>query len=318
MFAKPEYATKERFNWGVALFIAAFHALAILSIWTFSWEGLAAAIVLYLATGSIGISFAYHRLHTHQSMTVPKWVLYVATWIACMAFEGGPIFWTSTHRYHHKKSDKPLDPHSPRDGFMWAHLGWLLFEHPVLGEPGEREKITPDLYRDPVITWMEHNNVWIALSVFPLLYALGYALGGPQKALSLLVWGGFLRVVLVWHVTWLINSATHKWGYRNYDTYEDSTNNPLIALFSFGEGWHNNHHGDQRSGVFGHRWFEFDYTYATVIWPLMQLGLVTKIIRPKNAHFDKPVIVTEADEPDIIPSMGPNVGMPPLNPVQSV
>lgn len=315
MFSKPDYATADRFNWPFFLFMSVFHLVSIAAIWTFSWEGFLAGFILYLATGSIGISFAYHRLHTHQSMSVPKWVLYAATWVACHALEGGPIFWTSTHRYHHKKSDKPLDPHSPRDGFFWAHMGWMMFLHPVLGDDAERAKITPDLHKDPVICWMEKYNVLIALSIFPILYAIGYALGGPDKGLSLLIWGGFLRVVVVWHVTWMINSATHKWGYRNYDTYEDSTNNPLIALFSFGEGWHNNHHGDQRSGVFGHRWFEFDYTYVTLIWPLMKLGLVTKLIRPKNANFDKPVIVTESDEPDVIPS---SAGMPPLKPVSSV
>lgn len=319
MIKKPDYATADKLNWPFIYFLVAFHLACIPAIWTFSWEGVAAALILYSISGSIGISFAYHRLLTHGSMKVPKWLTWLGAFCGCLAFEGGPIFWVSTHRYHHKMSDQRFDPHSPRDGFWWAHVGWLMYAHPVLHQPDERKKITPDLHRDPVICWLEANSLWIGLSAFPVLYAIGYAIGGPAKALSLLFYGGFLRVVVVWHVTWLINSATHKWGYRNYSTHEDSTNHWLIALASFGEGWHNNHHGDSRSGVFRHRWFEFDYTYSTFIWPLQKLGLITKLVMPKNANFEVPVTVTEEEHAlaNSLPEMAPS-GISPLKTVSSV
>ncbi|MDH4380245.1 MAG: fatty acid desaturase [Vampirovibrionales bacterium] len=300
MFQKPHYATPDRLNWSVIGVFAAMHFLALGAIWTFSWQGLVAFVLAGFITGSMGISFAYHRLHTHSGFKCPKWLTYLATFVACLAFEGGPIFWVSTHRYHHKMSDKPLDPHSPRDGFWWSHMGWLMYEHPVLSEPGAREKITADLHADPVIVWMEQNNVLIALGGFVALYTLGYWMQGPAMALSLLFWGGFLRVVSAWHQTWLVNSMTHMVGYRNYNTAEDSSNFWLVALLSFGEGWHNNHHGDPRTARFNHRWFEFDITYAWM-QPLLWLGIITDFVHPR-AIVKGLKLPQDSPEDDTIPA----------------
>ncbi|MFN8615303.1 MAG: fatty acid desaturase [Vampirovibrionales bacterium] len=279
-FRKPHYATANQLNPWVVTVFTLMHLGALGALFTFSWAGLITFVILGFVCGSLGISFTYHRLLTHTGFKAPKWLTYLGTLVACMAFEGGPVFWVSTHRYHHKMSDKPLDPHSPRDGFWWSHMFWMLYEHPVLSLPGAREKITADLHADPVLMWLERNNVWIAVATFAVLYGIGYWVGGPFMGLSLLFWGGFLRVVSCWHQTWLVNSATHALGYRNYTTQEDSTNCWWVALISFGEGWHNNHHGDPRTARFNHRWFEFDITYAWM-QPLLWLGIITDFVHPR-------------------------------------
>ena len=278
-FKKPEYANASTFTISTFLVIGLFHLLSLLAFTTYTWEGLVLLLVISLATGSFGISFCYHRLLTHGSFKTNRFIKYLSTICAILALEGGPIFWVSTHRYHHKMSDRPTDPHSPRDGMVWAHMGWLMYEHPVLDTQQERGKIVSDLKQDPVICFLEAFNFPIVLLSLAILYIAGYLYQGPEMGLSFFIWGGVLRTVYVWHVTWLINSATHKFGYQNYETREDSTNHPLIALFSYGEGWHNNPHGDQRSACFWHRWFEFDLTYS-LIFILEKVGLVHDVVKP--------------------------------------
>lgn len=280
MFQLASYARQQPLGWSTLSVVVLFHLLSVFAIFTFTWEGLVAFLLIGTLTGSIGISFAYHRLLTHQSFQTHPVIKYLATLIACLALEGGPIFWVATHRLHHKESDKPLDPHSPRDGFLWAHMLWLFYPHPVLKDIETRGRYVPDLQRDPVIRFLERYNFPIAMGFIGLLYLAGRHFGGPEMGLSMLVWGGFLRVVYVWHMTWLVNSATHLWGYRNYDAKDDSTNLWLIGLLGYGEGWHNNHHGQQRSAHFGHRWWEFDGTFI-VIAALEKLGLATHVVRPK-------------------------------------
>ncbi len=282
LFKMPSFANRQCFSWPTFLVIALLHLLSLLAIITFTWEGAIVFLIANVLTGSLGISFAYHRLLTHGSFKTNKFIKYFTTLCGVLAFEGGPIFWVSTHRYHHKKSDAPGDPHSPRDGAIWAHIGWLMFKHPFLDSKNngeERRKIVSDLYQDPGIVALENYNVPIVLLSLVALYVGGYLYAGPTMGLSFLIWGGIFRIVYVWHVTWLVNSATHMWGYTNYETREDSKNHPLFALLTYGEGWHNNHHGEQRSASFWHRWFEFDQTYA-VIFILEKLGLVSNVVKP--------------------------------------
>ncbi len=311
MFKKPDYATPDQIDWVVTFTIITIHVLAGVGLATasvtFSWPAVLTGIIVGYITGSMGISFCYHRLLTHSGFKTTQWMTYLTTAIACLNLEGGPIFWTSTHRYHHKQSDKRFDPHSPRDGFMWAHMGWLFYNHPVLAEEGAREKITADLAADPGIMWLERNNALIGLGQYAVLFAIGYAMGGLTMGWSFFFWAGVIRTVWVWHTTWLINSATHLVGYRNHATEEDSTNFPLIALFSFGEGWHNNHHGDPLTPIFWHRWFEFDSTYVA-IWLLQRVGLVWDVVEPRhkrlgitlpvpNAHIKPAVPAPSAPQP---------------------
>src|SRR5882724_8209540 len=217
-------------NWGNGAFLTLFHlgALAALFFWT--WQGIVAAIILYWVAGSLGIGMGYHRLLTHRGYKVPKIVEYFLATCASLALEGGPIQWATTHRVHHAHTDKEGDPHTPRDGRWWSHIGWILARTPQLQDKTMLQRYAPDL---------TSQRFYIGLNRFyyvPLI-SLGVALLGIG-GWRVLLWGVFLRVTLGLHSTWLVNSATHLWGRQRFATGEDSRNNWWVALLTFGEGWH--------------------------------------------------------------------------------
>jgi stearoyl-CoA desaturase (delta-9 desaturase) len=182
--------------------------------------------------------------------------------------EGGPIFWTAIHRIHHQRSDLPGDPHSPREGAWWSHVGWILVGETKHNNTLLLGKYAPDLAKDPFYVWL-NNYHWVpnvALAV--LLYAVG--------GLPFLLWAGFFRIVFGLHATWLVNSATHMWGGRRFATRDDSRNNWWVALISFGEGWHNNHHAHPTSARHGLAWYEFDPSWLQIKL-LKRLGLAKSI-----------------------------------------
>jgi len=246
--------------WGPVLWILALHGGALLALnpqW-FSWSALAVCVLLHWFTGGIGICLTYHRLLTHRSfVTRPRWLEYVLTAIGCCASEGGPIGWVADHRRHHAHSDEENDAHSPNRGFGWAHMFWWMTPDITADHtPEYLERWAPDLTRDPVQVWFDRYHL-----IFPI--ALGVALlavGG----MPWLVWGCFVRTILVLHTTWLVNSATHVWGYRSHETRDNSTNLWWVALLTYGEGWHNNHHAYQTSARHGLRWWEVDMTYLAI------------------------------------------------------
>ncbi|MBV9269187.1 MAG: fatty acid desaturase, partial [Acidobacteriaceae bacterium] len=170
-----------------------------------------------------------------------------------MTLEGGPISWVATHRIHHQHSDRHGDPHSPRDGAWWAHMGWLLFGETMHNNTQAMSKYAPDLAKYRFYTWL-NNYHWAPLAG---LLVLLYVIGG----LPMLLWGGFVRTTFGLHATWLVNSATHLWGARRFATRDDSRNNWWVALITFGEGWHNNHHAHPASARHGLAWYEFDPTW---------------------------------------------------------
>jgi stearoyl-CoA desaturase (delta-9 desaturase) len=261
------------------LVIGGVHAAALAAPFTFSWTGLILCAVLIWVTGGLGITLCYHRLLTHRSYRTYKPIEYALTWFGCLALEGGPIGWVATHRLHHKESDDEPDPHTPLVHFAWSHVLWLFFKDPQLDCHEKLARFARDLDRDGVMRFFEKTFVFWYFAVATLLFGIGWAAGGWQLGLSLVVWGVALRTVLVWHSTWLVNSATHLWGYRNYKTTDNSRNTWWVALITFGEGWHNNHHADQRSAAHGHRWWEFDPTYWTI--KMMQwVGLAKDVVKP--------------------------------------
>ena len=263
--------TKLGLHWPAFSFIIGCHILALAGFFTFSWSALAVCLFLHWFTGGVGITLGYHRLLTHRSFQAPKIVEYVLAIIASLACQGGPIAWVSVHRIHHAKSDKPGDPHSPKDGFFWAHMGWCIHKSKLIDDYKEYSKFSPDLAQDPV-----HRFLNSYFMLWTVLLAIGlYVWGGW----SFVVWGIFVRTVLVYHTTWLVNSATHVWGYRTYQTPEGSTNLWWVALLSFGEGWHNNHHAFQTSARHGLQWWELDTTYL-MIKLLEKLGLAKDIKIP--------------------------------------
>jgi stearoyl-CoA desaturase (delta-9 desaturase) len=173
-----------------------------------------------------------------------------------LTLEGGPIAWVATHRIHHQKSDQPGDPHSPREGAWWAHAGWLLFGETTHNNTRVMSKYAPDLAKHWFYVWL-NNYHWVPMVVLGLLLL---AIGG----LPLLLWGICLRVVFGLHATWLVNSATHMWGARRFATRDDSRNNWWVALITFGEGWHNNHHAHPTSARHGLAWYEFDPSWIQI------------------------------------------------------
>ena len=293
-----------KLDWPVVIAIAGMHVLAIGALFPglFSWSALVACVVLYYLTGGVGVTLTYHRLLTHRSFKCPKWLEYVFTAIACCAWQGGPVSWVGTHRIHHKHSDHDLDPHSPRHGFSWAHTFWVCFQEP---EGLKAEDAAKDLLRDPGHRLL-NRYFWVPqFGLMALTFAMGYGLwhlwpaGSAETAmlsgLSWLVWGVGLRCVLVYHVTWFVNSATHTWGYRNYDTEDASTNLWWVGLLAMGEGWHNNHHAHPRSASHGLRWYELDPTYW-FIQGMAKLGLAWDVVMPKPEQMPdaRPIAAGEA------------------------
>jgi stearoyl-CoA desaturase (delta-9 desaturase) len=198
----------------------------------------------------------YHRLHTHRSYKVPVGLEYFFAVCGALTLEGGPISWVATHRIHHQNSDLPGDPHSPNEGAWWAHAGWLLTGQSNHNNTRVMSKYAPDLAKDRFYVWL-NNNHWVPTFVLALLL---FAIGG----LPLVLWGIFFRIVFGLHATWLVNSATHMWGGRRFATRDNSRNNWWVALMTFGEGWHNNHHAHPTSARHGLAWYEFDPSWIQI------------------------------------------------------
>ena len=240
----------------------------------FSWKALGVCLLLWWITGGLGICLGYHRYFTHRSFETPKPIAYLLAIFGCLAGEAGPLAWVAAHRYHHTHSDTDKDPHSPIKGFWWSHFTWLFRREKFLEEFDSYKKYVPDMAQDRFLILLDRFH-FVPILLLAILLAF---LGG----IPYLVWGMFVRSVLVYHSTWLVNSASHVWGYRTYKTTDLSKNNWWVALLSFGEGWHNNHHAFQRSARHGIRWWEFDLTYRT-IQILWVLGLAHRIQVPVKA-----------------------------------
>ena len=262
------FPEQEGLNWTTTLVLVIFHIGAIAALFFFTWKAFAIAVFLYWMATGLGISMGYHRLHTHRSYKVPRVLDYFFAVCGTLTLEGGPIFWVATHRIHHQKSDQHGDPHSPRDGAWWAHVGWLLFGEAKHNNTRLMSKYAPDLAKDPFYVVL-NNYHWVPLVI---LSAILFAIGG----LPLFLWGICLRVVVGLHATWLVNSATHMWGKRRFATRDDSRNNWWVALLTFGEGWHNNHHAHPTSARHGLIWYEFDPSWLQIKF-LKLVGLAKSI-----------------------------------------
>ena len=241
-----------------------FHILAVVAFFYIDFGAIMAAAILWWVAGSLGIGMAYHRLLTHRGYKTPKWVEYFLTICGTLALEGGPIFWVATHRIHHQHSDHDGDPHTPREGTFWAHMGWIMFGKAMHHDTEILARYTPDLSKDKFHVWLTTWH-WIPQVVVGLgLLAYG---GIPY-----VLWGTFFRTTYGLHATWLVNSATHLWGSRRFQTKDDSRNSWWVALLTFGEGWHNNHHAHPVSARHGLAWYEFDMNWIGIS-TLKALGL---------------------------------------------
>ena len=255
-------------NWPTTVILVLLHIGALAAFFFFTWKALAVTIVMYWVATGLGISMGYHRLHTHRSYKVPRWIEYFFALCGTLTLEGGPIFWVAIHRIHHQRSDQPGDPHSPREGAWWAHIGWILVGETKHNNTKLLGKYAPDLAKDKFYVWLNDYH-WVPNVV---LAAGLYLVGG----LPFLLWAGFFRIIFGLHATWLVNSATHMWGARRFATRDDSRNNWWVALISFGEGWHNNHHAHPTSARHGLAWYEFDPSWLQIKL-LKILGLAEKV-----------------------------------------
>jgi len=263
-----ESALRHPFAWFNLSFIVIVHLFALAGVFLFSWKAVAVAAGLYWLTASLGIGLGFHRLLTHQGFHTPRWVKYFLAVCGTLAVQGGPIAWVAGHRMHHAHSDRELDPHNSRKGFWWAHMGWLMRRDPRMGMFENYRNYAKDLVADPFILFLDRNFVWLQVVLGLLLILWG--------GWSVAIWGIFVRLAFTWHCTWLVNSAAHMFGYQTYDARDDSRNCWWVALLSFGEGWHNNHHAFPRSARHGLAWWEFDMSYLTLRL-LESLGLAWNI-----------------------------------------
>jgi stearoyl-CoA desaturase (delta-9 desaturase) len=293
-----------RVNRPILAGIVGFHLLALLACvpWLFSWSGLAWAVAGLYLFGTLGINIGYHRLLTHRGFACPRWLEHGLSVLGACCWQGSPMNWVAIHRMHHQHSDGHGDPHCPRSSFFWSHMGWFLIYDPAIYNLTTYDRYARDLFQDRFNKWLERPRVWRTIhaaqwAAFLVVGAVVGALwtrslwGAAQLGLSWLVWGVFVRTVAVWHITWSVNSVTHLWGYRNFNTQDDSRNNWLVGLVSNGEGWHNNHHAEPRCAAHGQRWWELDVSYLT-IRAFEMVGLASDVVKPRRRpaldHADRP------------------------------
>lgn len=267
-------------NWITTIFMALFHIGAVAALFFFSWKVFFVTLFLWWVSFGWGIGMGYHRLLTHRGFKTPKWMEYFLTVCATLALEGGPIFWVATHRIHHQKSDRDGDPHSPREGLWWSHAGWIITGSAMHHDTAILKRYVPDLSKDRFHVLLTKYH-WIPQVVLGImLLAYGFATGGIVTGIAYVLWGVFLRVTFGLHWTWAVNSVTHVWGSRRFKTRDDSTNNWWVAAFSFGEGWHNNHHAHAQAARHGIAWYEFDVNWYGIC-ALKALGLAWDVKLPK-------------------------------------
>lgn len=291
----PAAVDRRRLLWSYAITVGFHHLVALLALmpWFFSWTGVILAIAGTFVFGALGINLGYHRMLTHRGVSFPKWLEYTFVVLGVCSMQDTPARWVAVHRRHHEHSDRQEDPHSPLVNFFWGHVGWMLVDNRDLVRLGIYDRYAKDILRDPFYRRLERTLLYptIILSSWALFFLGGFGAallaGDPigtaaQFGASLLVWGVFARTVLVWHITWLVNSAAHLWGYQNYETGDDSRNNWFVAVLTSGEGWHNNHHADPRSARHGHRPWEVDLIYQ-FIRGMEALGLAWDVARPAKA-----------------------------------
>lgn len=265
----------ERIDWLRVLPFAAMHLMCAGVLWVgFSWFALGTAITLY-AIRMFAITGFYHRYFSHKAFKTSRPIQFLFALIGATCVQRGPLWWAAHHRNHHRHSDTERDVHSPvTRSFFWSHMGWFLTNH---GFRTDRTVIR-DLVKFPELRWLDRYDILLPIALAVGLYLLGNWLETAQPQLGtsgpqLLVWGFFVSTIVLFHITVTINSLAHRWGRRRYATNDHSRNNWVLALLTFGEGWHNNHHhfpGAARQGFF---WWEVDFTYYGLRM-LSWLGLV--------------------------------------------
>jgi stearoyl-CoA desaturase (Delta-9 desaturase) len=297
------HETRDRLITGTVT-VVPFLALAVVGwqVWAslLHWSDLAVFAILYMVTG-LGVTVGFHRLFTHRSFATKRWLRGAFAAAGSMAIEGPVISWVADHRKHHAFADQPGDPHSPHvdhgvgwrgalRGLLHAHMGWLF----IHTQRGARKRYAPDLLADPVVSWVDSTFVFWAVGGVASAFGLGWLIGGTVTAgLTGLLWGGAVRLLVLHHVTFSINSLCHFFGRRRFDTGDESRNLAWLSFLSFGEAWHNNHHAFPTSAAHGMRWWELDPS-SMVIRGLERVGLAWDVVRIDPARQQRKLLAGSA------------------------
>jgi stearoyl-CoA desaturase (delta-9 desaturase) len=282
------HETRDRIITGTVTVIP-FVALGIVGwqVWNdlLRWSDVAVFLIMYVLCG-LGVTVGFHRHLTHRSFKTSRWMRGLLAIFGSVAIEGPVISWVADHRKHHTYSDQEGDPHSPHvghggglggalKGLLHAHVGWLF----IHTHRGARDRYARDLVADPVVSWVDRTFVVWVLAGLLAAFGLGYAIGGTlDAALTALLWGGAVRMLVVHHVTYSINSLCHFFGRQRFKTNDESRNLLWLSLPTFGESWHNNHHAFPTSAFHGLRAWELDPS-AWTIRALEKAGLVWDVVR---------------------------------------
>ena len=281
-----------KINWQTAIPIVIFHLLAIAGLFYFSWTNLAVGLVMWWIMGSVGIGLSFHRQLTHRGFQSPNWLKHLLAIFGSMALQGSPNDWVTTHRLHHQFTETEQDPHSPRFGLFFSHIGWVLRGTSQDNSEEIEKRYIPDLLKDKFLVRL--SKYWYVPTI------VAGVLLGLIGGWSMVLWGIFIPVTFGWHFTWFVNSVTHVWGSRRFSSEDDSTNNWWVALVSFGEGWHNNHHAHPTSAKHGLVWYEIDFNWIQ-IKILEKLGLVWNVkvfdLKAHQAKEDKAALAVD-DTPE--------------------
>jgi stearoyl-CoA desaturase (delta-9 desaturase) len=248
--------------------------LAIWLLWdrAVHWSDLLLLAGMYTAV-AFGVTVGYHRMLTHRSFVPHPAIKAVLLVLGSMALEGDAVQWTATHTKHHAHADRAGDPHSPLEGFVHAHLGWIFAE-----TDADPRRYCKHLLQDRLVVFVSRTHLlWVVLAL-AIPFTLGGLLAGWAGAWTGLLWGGLVRMFFTHHVTWSVNSVCHTFGTRAFATNDRSRNEWVVGLLAFGEGWHNNHHAFPRSAFHGLRWWQVDVA-GYLIWTLERLGLAHEVYR---------------------------------------
>ncbi len=267
---------RARRRWGTGIFMLTIHALTIFTLQAkfWSWIAFSGFIFLYWVTACLGVTTGYHRLLSHRSFQVPKWLERFFATCGALSCQHGPIDWVGLHRHHHTFSDTEADHHDSNKGFWWSHMGWMFEDVPAMKAV---PRLSGDLIKAPYYRFLNKNFLLLQLPLGATLYLIGQSAGVGGWAMVL--WGIPLRLVFVYHITWLVNSATHCWGSIAYESGDNSKNNKWVAALTFGEGWHNNHHAFPNSAKHGLQRNQIDLTWQHIRF-LKAIGLAKKIRLP--------------------------------------
>lgn len=281
-------SNRTKIRWLPTVFFCLIHVCAVVGLFC-GYTNRTSVIVFaffFFGSGSVAFQVGLHRYFSHGAFKTTRPIEYFLAWLISINFQGGVARWVANHKVHHQHADTDGDLHSPSRGFFWAHTGWILDgENRVLSQ-AEVRRLAPNVSIDPIHVWIDR----LAIPSTVLLAFVFYWLAGFAG----IVWGIFVRLVAIYHVTWFTNSAAHMWGYRNFNTSDQSRNLWWAAVFTFGE-WHNNHHRFPSSARAGFRWYEFDLGWR-IIQLLQALGLAWDVRLPELSLLRSELEGSNVDE----------------------